>query len=99
MMRLTCQGPCCIVMETIERLPMSDTTTPLRKLRDARGFTQAEVCKAVGIDQSTLSKIEKGTYAPRKETAIALVKFFGPALNELHLFFPERFDDYEVGPR
>ena len=74
-------------------------TTPLKKLREARGFTQAQVCKAVGIEQSTLSKMESGTNAPRKETAEALVKYFGSAITEMQLIFPERFDDYEVGPR
>lgn len=73
-------------------------TTPLKKLREARGVTQAHLCKLIGVDQSTLSKIEKGSHAPRKETAEALVKYFGSALNEMHLMFPERYQDYEVGP-
>ena len=55
------------------------TETPLKKLREARGFTQAEVATAVDIDQGTLSKLEAGSHMPRKETAEALVKYYGSA--------------------
>ena len=77
-----------------EKLP-----TPLKKLRESREITQREVAEAVGIDQSTYHKIEAGIHSPRPETATALVKYFGSALNELHLFFPDRYSDYEVSKR
>lgn len=73
--------------------------TPLKKLRESRGFTQAEVAEAVDIDQGTLSKLEAGSHMPRKETAEALVKHFGSALTEMHLYFPERYPDYEVAEK
>ena len=73
--------------------------TPLKKLRIARGLSQTEVAKAVGIDQGGLSKIEGGTHLPRRETAEALVKYFGSALTEMHLFYPSRYEDYEVSKR
>lgn len=73
------------------------TATPLKKLRESRGLTQAAVCEEIGIDQSTYSKIESGTHAPRKDNAEALVRYFGSAINETMLFFPERFSDYKVG--
>ncbi len=71
------------------------TQTPLRKLRDARGLTQAEVALALGIDQTTYCKIESGTHR-RPDRAAALVKYFGSAINELQILYPERFPDYTV---
>ena len=73
--------------------------TPLKKLRESRGLTQSEVCEAVGVDQTTYSKIESATHTPRKENTEAIVKYFGSAITELHIIFPERYPDYEVGQR
>lgn len=79
---------------------MSDkAATPLKKLRESRGLTQSEVCEALKLDQTTFSKIETGVHAPRPDTAAAICKYFGPALNELHLIYPSRYPDYEVGRR
>ena len=75
------------------------TETPLKKLREARRLTQAEVAKAVDIDQGTLSKLEAGSHMPRKETALALAKYFGSAISIEQIICPERFEDYEVAER
>lgn len=77
---------------------MSDTETPLKKLRKARGFTQPDICKAVGIDQSTLSRIEDGSGC-LAANAEKIAKFLGSAITEEMVLYPERFPDYEVGPR
>ena len=63
-------------------------TTPLKKLREARGISQTEVAKAIGIDQATLCKIEAGAHAPRKPTALALAKYFGSAISLEQIVFP-----------
>ena len=73
--------------------------TPLKKLREARGFTQAEVAEAVDIDQGTLCKLEAGLHMPRKETALALVKYFGSAISLEQIICPEKFEDYEVAEK
>lgn len=41
----------------------------LRGLRKARGFTQLELAKAVGISQAMYSNIENGHRRPSVETA------------------------------
>ena len=74
-------------------------TTPLKKLREARGLSQTDVAKATGIDQATLSRIEGGTYGPRKQAYLALAKYFGSAISLEQIAFPERFEDYEVAER
>jgi transcriptional regulator with XRE-family HTH domain len=42
----------------------------VRKLRRDRGITQAQLAEGVGVDESYISKIEKGklTYTPSEET-------------------------------
>ena len=73
--------------------------TPLKKLREARGFTQAEVAAAVDIDQGTLSKLEAGLHIPRKDHALALAKYFGSAISIEQIICPEKFEDYEVAEK
>lgn len=34
----------------------------IRKVRIERGWTQAEVCRRTGLDQATISKLERGIY-------------------------------------
>ena len=78
---------------------ITTATTPLKKLRKARGLSQTDVAKAVGIDQATLSRIEGGTYGPRKDAYLALAKYFGSAISLEQIIFPERFEDYEVAEK
>lgn len=64
--------------------------TPLRKVRLALGVTQMEVSKAIGIDQSTYSKIEAGEKASA-DVAAKIAAFFGEPLTEIHVLYPDRF--------
>lgn len=72
--------------------------TPLKKLRESRNLSQAEVARALGMPQSTLSKIEGGE-TPQADSAERIAKYFGSAITEEMIFFPSRFPDYEVGQR
>ena len=78
---------------------ITPAVTPLKKLREARKIRQSDVAEAVGIDQGALSKIEAGAHAPRKETALALAKYFGSAISLEQIIFPEKFEDYEVAEK
>jgi transcriptional regulator with XRE-family HTH domain len=42
----------------------------VRKLRKSQGLTQAQLAKSIGVDESYISKIEKGklSYTPSEET-------------------------------
>jgi len=72
--------------------------TPLKKLRRARGVTQAIVAEAVGIDQSSYHRIESGE-GGLAGNAEKIAKYFGSAINEQMILYPERYPDYEVGQR
>lgn len=64
--------------------------TPLKKARIARGLTQTEVADAVGIDQSTYSKIESGD---KTSAAVAekISQFFAGKVSETQILYAERF--------
>lgn len=76
-----------------------NTLTPLRKLREARGIKQSDVAAYAGIDQPTYSKIEnKDTQYVSKKDIQAICRFFGSAITELHIMFPDRYPDYAILP-
>jgi transcriptional regulator with XRE-family HTH domain len=48
--------------------------TRLRKLRDARGFTQGELASRVGIELVQISRYERGQALPNAETLVSLAE-------------------------
>ncbi len=48
----------------------------LISLRKAKGMTQEEVAKAIGISASAYSQYETGAKIPRDDTKVAISKFF-----------------------
>lgn len=60
----------------------------IRSLRKARGLTQAQLAEAIGVDESYISKIEKGklSYTPSEETLRLLAQVLdADPLELLHL--------------
>lgn len=66
-------------MKTIRQL--RQRTTALRRLRGL--IPQWEVARAVGIDQSFLSLLEKGRRRPSDEVAKRLARFYEVSVEEL----------------
>lgn len=65
--------------------------TPLRSLREARGLTATQVASAVGMVQSSYTRIENGLGAS-PDSAAKLAEFFGREfITELHILYPERY--------
>lgn len=46
----------------------------LRKLREARGFTQGELAERVGIELVQISRYERGQALPNAETLVSLAE-------------------------
>lgn len=65
--------------------------TPLRRIREKRGLTQKEVATGNGIDPGQYSRIENGNERVTAVNAEKLSKFFGGAVTELELIYPDRF--------
>lgn len=55
----------------------------LAKIRAERGFTQAQVAKLVGVDQTTVAKWEAGAAKPRVATLQALGVALKCSIDEL----------------
>jgi transcriptional regulator with XRE-family HTH domain len=55
-----------------------------------RELTQAQLARALGVDQQNISRWERGRSAPRDDMKILLAKFFGVPVPEL---FPWVDDD------
>lgn len=54
------------------------------------GKTVSEVADAIGIDQSTLSRIELRQQAPSVSVAEKLARYFG-TISEIEILYPERY--------
>lgn len=55
----------------------------LRELRKQRGIKQLELCKALGIAQSTLSGYETNQYEPDNKTLEKIADYFGVSVDYL----------------
>lgn len=69
--------------------------SPLRRVREAKGQTIVEVCRAVGTDPGNLSRIENGKQKASTDLAEKLAKHFGDAITEMEILYPERFGSLE----
>jgi transcriptional regulator with XRE-family HTH domain len=65
--------------------------TPLRRARIARQLTLDAVADGIGINNGTLSKLERNLIKTTPETAEKIVRFFGAGITELEILYPERF--------
>jgi transcriptional regulator with XRE-family HTH domain len=61
----------------------------LRDLRKQRGWTLEAVGFLAGVDQATVSRIERGLVAPSPETTVALARTFGISIERLRRLLAE----------
>lgn len=57
--------------------------TRLRELRAQRGLQSGEVARALGMNATTLSRLEHGRQNPSIDTAHRLAEFYGVTLDTL----------------
>lgn len=55
----------------------------LKRIREERGLSQAELAKEVGVHQTMISLLESGATRPRYDTLLSLLKALNVALEEL----------------
>ena len=60
-----------------------DVMKNIKLLRVTNEFTQLKVQMETGIDQSILSKYERGEYMPTTENLLILAKFYNTSLDYL----------------
>jgi len=65
----------------------------LRRLRKERGLTQAELARQIGIQQSDLSRMEKGAYRVSLDNLFKILSVFDLDLAD---FFGDQHDKTEI---
>ena len=58
----------------------------LRELREAKGLTQEELAKALGVTRQTIIAIEKGKYDPSLKLAFKIAKFFKVKIEDVFIY-------------
>ena len=66
-----------------KQLEHTPEKTRLKQLREKKGVTQIAMQIATGIDQSELSKMERGERMPTLDQAIILSHFFDTSIDYL----------------
>lgn len=66
-------------------------TTPLRRVRLQRGLSIKEVADGAGVDVGNLSRLERGQLGASKQTAEQLARYYGHAVTEMQILYPERY--------
>jgi len=54
--------------------------TTLKTARERKGISGADLAKAVGVNKSTISRLERGLRAPMHDTALRIEKALGCAI-------------------
>lgn len=65
--------------------------TPLRNERERLGLTTYDLAKAVGVNQSTIHRVESGKKRPSPDLADRLAKYFKNAVTRDQILFPEEY--------
>ncbi|GAB6134603.1 helix-turn-helix transcriptional regulator [Thermococcus prieurii] len=58
----------------------------LRELREAKGLTQEELARALGVTRQTVIAIEKGKYDPSLRLAFKIARFFGVKIEDIFIY-------------
>lgn len=66
--------------------------SPLKRTRLNTGRTLSEVAEAVGTNPGNMSRIENGKQRASPGLAEKIAKYFGYAITEIQILYPERFD-------
>jgi transcriptional regulator with XRE-family HTH domain len=72
--------------------PAADVGARLRSLRKERHLTQTELARQIGIQQSDLSRMEKGEYRVSLDNLFKILAVFEVSLND---FFADQTTDNE----
>jgi transcriptional regulator with XRE-family HTH domain len=55
----------------------------IKKIRQARGMTQGDICRKIEVDRAYMSNIESGNKNPTLSTITNLAKALGVSVDEL----------------
>lgn len=58
----------------------------IRKIRELKGFSQQNLADETGVDQKTISRIEKGTLSPKFDLLVKIAKTLAVNMSQLLAF-------------
>ena len=64
-------------------MKVTKLSVQIKRLREARGWSQVELSRAARVDQGLLSRLEDGIGNPSLKTLAAIAKALGVSLSEL----------------
>ena len=63
----------------------------IEAIRKARGITQEDFARLLGVSRQTISSLETGRYNPSIALAYSIAKFFGMTIEEVFIFDEEAY--------
>lgn len=57
----------------------------LKQIREARGWSQGELARRLGVSRQTINAVETDKYDPSLPLALRMAKLFGVAVPELFI--------------
>ncbi len=62
----------------------------VKELRSARGWTQEELARAVGVSRQSINSIERDRYVPSLLLALTFARVFGCTTDEIFTLEPQK---------
>jgi putative transcriptional regulator len=62
----------------------------IKELRNARGWTQEQLAKAVGVSRQSINSIERDRYVPSLELALTFARVFGCTTDQIFTLESEK---------
>jgi putative transcriptional regulator len=69
---------------------MPEILSRVKELRNARGWTQEQLAKAVGVSRQSINSIERDRYVPSLLLALTFARVFGCTTDEIFTLQSER---------
>lgn len=68
-------------------------STPLRRERERMGLSTVTVADALGVSQSTITRIENGILQPRPDLATRIATYFDQRITRDQVIFPRDYPE------
>ena len=62
---------------------MPEILSRVKVLRSARGWTQEQLAKAVGVSRQSINSIERDRYVPSLQLALTFARVFGCSTDQI----------------
>jgi putative transcriptional regulator len=74
---------------------MPEILSRVKELRSARGWTQEQLAKAVGVSRQSINSIERDRYVPSLLLALTFARVFGCSTDQIFTLESEKESENE----